>query len=144
MADLPARPPRTRGDCADGPRPCPYAHACRYGLALPPGMDSVSNCALDHAEAEGGMTLEEVGELLGVTRERVRQIEKRALSRLREGTAGEFLAEVLGVEPKPVAEVAPARPRRRKGRTAEPDGRDVIESSSRPPRRSRRRRARAA
>jgi DNA-directed RNA polymerase sigma subunit (sigma70/sigma32) len=40
------------------------------------------NCALDHAQ-RGGMTLDEVGEAMAVTRERARQIEERASSRLR-------------------------------------------------------------
>jgi len=39
-------------------------------------------CALDAAE-RGGMTLEEVGELLNMTRERARQIEEGALRKLR-------------------------------------------------------------
>ena len=37
-------------------------------------------------------TLEEIGAMLGVTRERVRQIRDRALRRLREGTSGRALA----------------------------------------------------
>lgn len=49
------------------------------GLAPPD-----SNCALDYADL-GGMTLEEVGALLGLTRERVRQIEARATKRLDPG-----------------------------------------------------------
>jgi len=39
-------------------------------------------CALDVAD-RGGATLGEVGSVLGVTRERVRQLEERALRRLR-------------------------------------------------------------
>jgi hypothetical protein len=39
-------------------------------------------CALDVAEA-GGLTLEEVGNIIGVTRERVRQMQVRALEKLR-------------------------------------------------------------
>lgn len=46
----------------------------------------------DSAEA---MTLEEIGTLLGVTRERVRQIKERALSRLRR-TESRVLASLLG------------------------------------------------
>ena len=37
-------------------------------------------------------TLEEIGAMLGVTRERVRQLRDRALKRLREGEAGRALA----------------------------------------------------
>ena len=42
---------------------------------------------------EGGRehTLEEIGNLLGVTRERVRQLRDRALKRLREGDLGTAL-----------------------------------------------------
>ena len=39
-------------------------------------------CALDAAE-RGGMTLDEIGELLNMTRERARQIEEGALRKLR-------------------------------------------------------------
>jgi hypothetical protein len=84
--------PRTRGECLDGPRPCPFVH-CRYHLAstelsvsrrlkvrhIPCGMDT---CALDVAD-RGEHTLEEIGQLLGITRERVRQIELAALFKLR-------------------------------------------------------------
>jgi len=41
-----------------------------------------TNCALDIAE-EGGATLEDIGELLGLTRERVRQIETDAQRKLK-------------------------------------------------------------
>lgn len=84
--------PKTRGDCKDGPRPCPYL-SCRFHLLLevtPSGsialplvdLDDVADtCALDVAD-RGGMTLEAVGSLLGVTRERVRQIEVKVLAEI--------------------------------------------------------------
>lgn len=58
------------------------ATACRYhvpgdGPLFPPW------CALDVADAGGGVSREVVAELLHLTRERVRQIEKAGLARLR-------------------------------------------------------------
>ena len=47
--------------------------------------------ALDGANA---MTLEQIGKILGVTRERIRQIRERALKRLREGGHGKILREL--------------------------------------------------
>jgi DNA-directed RNA polymerase sigma subunit (sigma70/sigma32) len=40
-------------------------------------------CALDVAD-RGGITLEEVGEILNLTRERIRQVEVKGLEKLRE------------------------------------------------------------
>lgn len=79
--------PRTRIDCEDVPRPCPYA-GCIYHLYLdvtPRGSlllnhpdlepwELTESCALDVAD-RGPHTLEEIGEILNVSRERVRQIE---------------------------------------------------------------------
>ena len=73
--------PRTRGDCVDGPRPCPW-RTCRYHLADMLRRASEESCALDVAD-RGGATLEELGEILGVTRERVRQLEAAALFKVR-------------------------------------------------------------
>jgi hypothetical protein len=90
--------PRTRGECEGGERPCRYT-ACRYHLwrederagrphvwpaerAQPKVVQhSPETCALDVAE-RGEQTLEQVGSVLGLTAERVRQIEERALRRL--------------------------------------------------------------
>ena len=89
--------PRTRGDClpggCNGERPCPWV-SCKAHLAL--DVDEVNGsikvnfpdlevwelrdtCALDVADRDG-ITLEEVGKLMNLTRERVRQLELQALS----------------------------------------------------------------
>ena len=51
----------------------------RYGASV---ADLPETCALDVAD-RGGLTLEDVGRYLGCTRERVRQIERDALRKLR-------------------------------------------------------------
>ncbi len=89
--------PRRRGDCAGVPRPCPWV-GCRYnlyldvtdkgqitvpaGLRCPAEMRPDESCALDLAE-RGCLTLDEIGILFGVTRERIRQIEATALEWVR-------------------------------------------------------------
>jgi hypothetical protein len=87
--------PKTRGDCIDAPRPCPWI-SCRYHLGVDPtptggirvafpdrpfGVGPES-CALDVAD-RGGATLEEIGDVMGITRERTRQLEEIAVARLR-------------------------------------------------------------
>lgn len=89
--------PKTRGDCKDAPRPCPWV-GCKYHLAISvnPASGALTmnfpdlepwqleqTCALDVAD-RGGATLEEVGKLSNVTRERARQLEGRGLRLLRE------------------------------------------------------------
>ena len=89
-----AQRPKTRGECVNGPRPCPWI-SCPHHLfadvteagALKinfPGVeptDLAESCSLDVAE-RGGITLEEVGEITNVTRERARQIELTGLVKL--------------------------------------------------------------
>jgi hypothetical protein len=89
------RRPQNRSECADGPRPCPFV-ACKYHLYLDvnPVTGSIKvnfpdkevwqleeTCALDIAE-RGGSTLEEVGAIMNLTRERIRQVEVSGLERL--------------------------------------------------------------
>jgi len=93
--ELDVERPKTRADCIDGPRPCPFV-SCKHHLYLDvsPRTGSIklnfpdlevwemgSTCALDIADG-GGATLEDVGAILNVTRERVRQLEVKALGRL--------------------------------------------------------------
>ena len=90
---MPERP-RCRADCVDGPRPCPWV-SCRHHLGLDiSGVGSLKQrtdveldaltetCALDVAE-RGGERLEAIGEMLGLTRERVRQVQEDALRKVR-------------------------------------------------------------
>ena len=87
--------PTTRADCVDMERPCPYV-SCKYHLYIDvhPVRGSIKvnfpdlevwemteTCALDIAD-RGGITLEEVGEIMNLTRERVRQVETTGLSKL--------------------------------------------------------------
>jgi hypothetical protein len=94
-ADEPYWRPKTRGDCAGVPRPCPYV-ACSKNLYLdvsetgsiilnfphlePGQMPADRSCAIDLAE-RGPMTLEEIAVVTNLTRERIRQVELKALIR---------------------------------------------------------------
>jgi hypothetical protein len=98
--------PRTRGECVDGPRPCIWV-SCKHhlGVDVDPhsgaliinfgGVDPTelhTSCVLDVADARAdGVTLDDVGALLNVTRERVRQIEARALIKIRRSKEGAAL-----------------------------------------------------
>ena len=84
--------PRTRAECRDEERPCPWL-ACKHHLYLDINPESGSiklnfpdlepwelkdSCSLDVAD-RGGITLEEVGQIMNLTRERIRQVEVRGL-----------------------------------------------------------------
>jgi hypothetical protein len=88
--------PQSRGDCAGGQRPCPWV-SCKHHLYLDVNQETGSiklnfpdlevsdmkdTCSLDVAD-RGGITLEEVGEILNLTRERIRQVEVRGLVKLK-------------------------------------------------------------
>jgi len=87
--------PRTRAECVDGPRPCPYV-SCKHHLFIDvsPRTGAIKlnfpdlevwemneSCALDVAD-RGGTTLEDVGAIMNLTRERIRQVEVKALAKL--------------------------------------------------------------
>jgi len=91
--------PTTRDECRNEARPCPWV-ACKHHLYLDinPETGSIKinfpdlepwelqhTCALDVAE-RGGITLEEVGEIMNLTRERIRQVEVRGLLKLKMGS----------------------------------------------------------
>lgn len=94
--DLTLQRPTTRGQCRNGLRPCPWI-SCRYHLYLDitqggsirinfPELtleEMEHTCVLDVAEKEHGCTLERIGELMNLTRERVRQIEQDVFDYIR-------------------------------------------------------------
>jgi hypothetical protein len=87
--------PRRREECVDGPRPCPFV-SCKYHLFIDvsprtgaiklnfPDLEAWEmneSCSLDVAD-RGGTTLEDVGAIMNLTRERIRQVEVKALAKL--------------------------------------------------------------
>jgi hypothetical protein len=87
--------PKTRAECLDGERPCPFV-SCKHHLYLDvsartgaiklnfPDLEvweMTETCALDVAD-RGGTTLEEVGAIMNLTRERIRQVEVKGLAKL--------------------------------------------------------------
>ena len=87
--------PQTRAQCEGGERPCPFV-SCKHHLFLDvsartgaiklnfPDLDvwdMPETCALDVAD-RGGTTLEEVGAIMNLTRERIRQVEVKGLAKL--------------------------------------------------------------
>ena len=79
------RLPATRGDCVNGPRPCQHI-TCRHNLtvdhyaggAIHVRFGNGETCSLDVAD-RGEHTLQEVADVMGITREAVRKIEGEAL-----------------------------------------------------------------
>jgi hypothetical protein len=103
--------PQTRGQCENDIRPCPWV-ACKHHLYLDVNPETGSikinfpdlepwemseTCALDVAD-RSGITLEEVGEIMNLTRERIRQVEVRGLLKLKMASA---LEAFDGAEPAP-------------------------------------------
>ncbi len=92
--DIPS--PVTRAECGPDTRPCPFV-SCKHHLYLDVNPDTGSikinfpdlevwemaeTCSLDVSD-RGGITLEEVGEIMNLTRERIRQVEVRGLLKLK-------------------------------------------------------------
>jgi hypothetical protein len=87
--------PKLRVECSEGARPCPFV-SCKHHLYLDvsartgaiklnfPDLEvweMNETCALDVAD-RGGTTLEEVGAIMNLTRERIRQVEVKGLAKL--------------------------------------------------------------
>ena len=87
--------PKLREDCGQGERPCPFV-SCKHHLYLDvsartgaiklnfPDLEvweMTETCALDVAD-RGGTTLEEVGAIMNLSRERIRQVEVKGLAKL--------------------------------------------------------------
>ncbi|MFT3837171.1 MAG: sigma factor-like helix-turn-helix DNA-binding protein [Myxococcaceae bacterium] len=102
VTELESTRPKTRADCVNSPRPCMFV-SCKYNLYLDVNPETGSiklnfpdkeiwelpySCALDVAE-KGGITLEEVGDIMNLTRERIRQVETRGLTKIKEATETE-------------------------------------------------------
>ena len=118
--------PRSREECVNGERPCPFV-SCKHHLFLDVSAKTGAiklnfpdlevwemneTCALDVAD-RGGTTLEEVGAIMNLTRERIRQVEVKGLAKLQalrdmtalrdyvdEGPVGKRRLPVLAAEGK--------------------------------------------
>src|SRR4051812_29340008 len=100
--------PSSREECANQARPRPFV-SCAHHLYLDVNPESgaiklnfphlevwemAETCSLDVAD-RGGITLEEVGAILNLTRERIRQVEVRGLAKIKDHTGNE-----LGLPPE--------------------------------------------
>lgn len=95
-----AKPPRTRAECENGPRPCPWAR-CRYHLGVEvrlfrPGNNATAyatvrevpnwddgrpTCCLDVVADEREYSQGETAKLLSISQQYVDRVEKRLLRR---------------------------------------------------------------
>ena len=95
--------PLNRESCKQMARPCPFV-SCSHHLYLDVNPETgaiklnfphlevwemAETCSLDVAD-RGGITLEEVGAILNLTRERIRQVEVRGLTKIKLHTGDEL------------------------------------------------------
>jgi len=95
---------QTQGACRALQSPCEQTQ-CRYHLgvrnldaALLADDATIPTCALEVA-GEGTHTLDQVSQLLGVTKERVRQIEEAALRKIQSAEASRNLRDLFLASP---------------------------------------------
>ena len=109
--------PASRHECmTQMHRPCPFV-SCSHHLYLDVNPETgaiklnfphlevwemAETCSLDVAD-RGGITLEEVGAILNLTRERIRQVEVRGLAKIKDHTGDE-----LGLPPDRYSRLASA------------------------------------
>ncbi len=104
--------PPDRASCAEAVRPCPYV-SCKHHLFtdVSPKTGAIKlnfpdlevwemseSCALDVAD-RGGTTLEDVGAIMNLTRERIRQVEVKALAKLEAHDDMESIRELVDEGP---------------------------------------------
>jgi hypothetical protein len=123
----------TRGACLTVPGPCPH-RMCRYHAAQPEGSAAgernppppdVEMCSLRLAKL-GGMTLEDIGRRMSISRERVRQIEERAMRGLIGGLRARGV-EIGPLEIEALRHLIGTRERSELNRDANPGGADESE-----------------
>ena len=116
------RRPSTREECRGVERPCPFV-SCKHHLYLDVNPETGSikvnfpdlepwemkeTCALDVAD-RGGITLEEVGEILNLTRERIRQVEVRGLLKLKMDGEIDGSRDLVLLDSRALAQTLPPR-----------------------------------
>lgn len=105
--DIDLERPRTRGDCVNGVRPCPWV-GCRHHLWLDtykegrlrfrvdvPPWELEHSCALDVAD-EGPHSEQEIAEIMALSDQAVRIVENSAMKKMLQGIAehlGPFYTE---------------------------------------------------
>lgn len=107
-AELERLRPKTRGDCIQGMRPCPWV-SCRHHLLIDltvrgkltsnHGTDDpttlAESCALDVAD-EGAASLDKIAAALGISRQRVNQLEGHLIDVIRLGRGDQSLQRFEG------------------------------------------------
>lgn len=114
--------PRTREECEGGERPCPFV-SCKHNTYLSVAENGnikfqqggqqpwevKESCSLDVAD-RGPQTLEAVGEIMNLTRERMRQEEDRIVLKLKRALARRGYNDLVDIMPDFVALAAHDHP----------------------------------